>query len=52
MFILTFVSSIYFYFVFKNDFALKPEIKDIREINPRDYLQNKKEIILSLSVLV
>lgn len=52
MFILTFISSIYFYFVFKNDFALKPEIKDLREINPKDYLQSKKEIILSLSVLV
>lgn len=51
MFILTIVSSIYLYLVFRKDFQIEPELSDIMSINPRHYIKNREEVVVSIWIL-
>ena len=51
MFIVTLSSSLYLYLVFKKDFKHKPDLDELNKINPLEYINNKKEMIISLVIL-
>ena len=51
MFIVTISSSLYLYLVFRNDFKHKPDLQELSKVNPIEYIQDKKEMIVSLSLL-
>ena len=51
MFTVTISSSIYLYLVFRKDFKQKPDLEEINWIDPKSYLKDKREIIISLSML-
>ena len=51
MFIATISSSIYLYFVFRKDFKYQPDLEYLNSVKAIDYLENKKELIVSLSIL-
>lgn len=52
MFSVTLSSSAYLYLIFRKDFKVKPELQEIENINPKDYLKDKKEILVSVSILI
>ncbi|MFC1798049.1 hypothetical protein ACFLY2_02750 [Patescibacteria group bacterium] len=52
MFLVTLSSSIYLYLVFRKDLKSKPHMGKIKEINPRKYLKKKKDIFISVSILI
>lgn len=51
MFTVTISSSIYLYLVFKKDLLIKPELWALKKIKAKKTLSNKKEIIISTSIL-
>ncbi|MDQ7023141.1 MAG: hypothetical protein Q9M97_06480 [Candidatus Gracilibacteria bacterium] len=51
MSITTFSSSLYLYLVFKKDFKTKPDLEYLDKVNPIEYLEDKKELIVSLGIL-
>ncbi len=51
MFIVTISSSIYLYLIFRKDLKFKPDIDEFNKIDPLSYIKNKKELIVSLSIL-
>lgn len=51
MFSVTFSSSLYLYLVFRKDLNKKSRLSQINKIKVEKYLKNKKEIIISLSIL-
>jgi hypothetical protein len=51
MFIVTISSSLYLYIVFRKDFKHKPDLDYLNSVKPIEYLQDKKELIVSLSIL-
>lgn len=52
MFTVTISSSLYLYFIFRKDLHTKPHIKKIMKLNPKDYIEDKKEAIISVSILL
>jgi len=52
MLTVTISSSIYLYLVFRKDFKTEPDIAYLKEVNPSDFLKSKKELIVSLSILL
>ncbi len=52
MFSVTISSSIYLYLVFRKDLHTKPHIKKLMKLNPKDYIEDKKEAIISASILL
>ena len=52
MFTVTLSSSAYLYLVFRKDFKFKPTASAIKKLDASDQLKDKKEIILSVSILV
>lgn len=52
MFIVTLSSSLYLYLIFRKDFKTKPDLEELNKVNPIEYIQNKKELIASLSILL
>jgi len=51
MFLVTISSSIYLYLVFRKDFKYQPDLEYLNSVKAIDYLENKKELIVSLSIL-
>ena len=51
MFTVTISSSIYLYLVFRKDFKHKPDLEELKKVNPLEYIQDKKEMIVSLLIL-
>jgi Na+/H+ antiporter NhaD/arsenite permease-like protein len=51
MFIVTISSSLYLYLVFRKDFKINPDLEYLKSVNPSEYLKDKKELIVSLSIL-
>jgi len=51
MLTVTFSSSIYLYLVFRKDFKIKPDLAYLKEVNPKDFLKSKKELVISLLIL-
>ena len=52
MFTVTLSSSLYLYLVFRKDFQIKPEVAQIKKLDPKESLTTKKEIIISSLILV
>jgi Na+/H+ antiporter NhaD/arsenite permease-like protein len=51
MFTVTISSSIYLYLIFKKEFKSIPHLKKLDKINPSDYIENKNEAKLSITIL-
>lgn len=51
MFTVSLSSSLYLYLLFRKDFNLKPELDEIKDIDPKHFLSDKKELIISTSIL-
>jgi hypothetical protein len=51
MFLVTFSTSLYLYLIFRKDFKNKPNLEILDSIKPIEYLKDKKELIVSLSIL-
>ncbi len=52
MFTVTISSGLYLYLIFRKDLHTKPHIKKIMKLNPKDYIEDKKEAIISVSILL
>ena len=52
MFIVTISSSLYLYLVFRNDFKHKPDLKELAKVKPIEHIENKKEMVVSLIILL
>ena len=51
MFIVTISSSLYLYLVFRKDFKHQPDLEYLNSVKPIEYLKDKKELVVSLSIL-
>jgi len=51
MFLVTISSSLYLYLVFRKDFKHKPDLEYLNSVKPIEYLKDKKELLVSLSIL-
>jgi len=51
MFLVTISSSIYFYLIFRKDFKIKPDLDELEKIKPLEYIENKKELKVSIAIL-
>jgi hypothetical protein len=51
MFLVTFSSSLYLYLVFRKDFKHQPDLEYLNSVKPIEYLKDKKELVVSLSIL-
>jgi len=51
MLTVTFSSSLYLYLVFRKHFKHKPDLEELEKINPSKYIENKKEMFVSLAIL-
>lgn len=51
MFSVTLSSSLYLYLVFRKDFQVKPELDEIMSMDPKSYIKNREEVIVSLWIL-
>jgi Na+/H+ antiporter NhaD/arsenite permease-like protein len=52
MLTVTFSSSLYLYLVFRKDFKTKPDLDYLKNVNPLDSLKSKKELVVSLLILL
>lgn len=52
MLTVTISSSIYLYFVFRKDFKIEPDLAYLDNIKPLEYLKSKKELVISLLILL
>jgi Na+/H+ antiporter NhaD/arsenite permease-like protein len=52
MFITTLSSGLYLYLVFRKDLTKKPDLSEFNNINPISHIKNKKQAILSVSILI
>jgi accessory gene regulator protein AgrB len=52
MFTVTLSSSLYLYLVFKKYFKYKPDLEELAKVNPISHIEDKKEMIVSLSILL
>lgn len=52
MFVVSIISIVYLYFVFKKDLSIRPEMSIIRKLNPNKYIKNKSKVVLSLTILL
>jgi hypothetical protein len=51
MFLVTISSSLYLYFIFRKDFKHEPDLEYLNSVNPIDYIENKKELVVSIFIL-
>jgi len=51
MFLVTISSSLYLYLVFRKEFKYKPDLEYLNWVKPIEYLKDKRELVVSLSIL-
>jgi Na+/H+ antiporter NhaD/arsenite permease-like protein len=51
MFTVTISSSIYMYYIFRKDLSQTADLTELNKINPNEYIENKKEMFISLFIL-
>lgn len=51
MLTVTLSSSVYLYLVFRKDFNIKPELSEIKNIKPKNYIKSREELVVSIWIL-